>query len=149
MRRSKASGLSAPVSPADLEVELRLEPKGMRIILVGGFRTGEDMWKFVRTVRAPADLVPQLVGSTTSQKNLEVITPDGVSYHALGFGGNGTLMRQVHLQAFLEAGYPVADVQKHDIVVLGKEHSPIPISQCKGIAHNIHPPRGADTGVEQ
>ena len=141
MRSIKASGLSAPVSPDDLKVHLRLEPLGKRILLVGGFRTGKDMWKFVRTVKPPAELVPQLVGSTRIQENLEVITPDGVSYHALGFGGNGALMLQVHLHAFVAAGHPVADVRENEIVVRGFERQPIPISQCRGIAHNVRSPR--------
>ncbi len=113
----------------------------MRILLVGGFRTGKDMWSFVRKVKVPVELVPQLVGATRIYENLEVITPNGISYQALGFGGNGSLMLQVHLQAFLEAGHPVANVLENDIVVHGAEHTPIPISQCKGIAHNVHTPK--------
>ena len=130
--------VSVPQSPERLAVHLGGLGANRRVVLVRGPRRVRDLQKFIKGLRVPSELVSELAGSMIGYMNLELTTPDGLSYYAVETLGAADAGWKVVAATAEAVGYQIADVRDLQVVPSGLEDRPIPIARCTGVLHNVY-----------
>jgi hypothetical protein len=135
---SKDKKVSVVQSADRLAIHLgTLGPK-RRALLVRGPKNERELNKFLRGIKVPSDLIPEMTGSMISYTNLELTIPTGESFYAVETLGSADVGWKVVADAAMAAGYAIADVRDLQVLLHGHEDRPIPVAACTGVLHNVY-----------
>jgi hypothetical protein len=135
---SKDKKISVVESVERLAVHLgTLGPK-RRVLLVRGPKNERELKKFLRGIKVPSELIPQMAGSMFGYTNLELTTPAKESFYAVETLGAADVGWRVVADAAVAAGYQIADVRDLQVLRRGHEDQPIPVTMCAGVLHNVY-----------